>query len=135
MIENYGFSMFAFQVARLLILAGCYYMASETFTVLELLQGYGKVKTAVVILVSFVHYFCLVYSFDTFMDYFYDCEALTPFDALFLLDDESNISNVIGVVFFEQFEFESMKKYLVAKTEDLHKCRSKLAVKFGLYWF
>ena len=30
-----------------------------------------------------------------------------------MLDDKKNISNIVGSLFFEQFEFESMSKYLV----------------------
>ena len=28
-----------------------------------------------------------------------------------------------------------MKEYLMKKTEEMHKCRSKLVKKFGIYWF
>ena len=63
------------------------------------------------------------------------CENLGPFDAIFLLDDEVNIANVLGTLYFEKFEFESMKNYLEAKTADIHKCRSKLVKKFGLWWY
>ena len=32
-------------------------------------------------------------------------------------------------------EFHSLKKYLLEKTALLHKCRSKLVKKFGVWWF
>lgn len=65
----------------------------------------------------------------------WDCEALKSYDALFMLDDKKNISNIIGSIFFEEFEFESMAKYLVQKAETVHKCRHKLGKHFGIYWF
>ena len=65
----------------------------------------------------------------------FNCEALGGFDAIFLLDDKKNIANIVGVIFFEEFEFESMKEYLLMKTTELHKCRSKLVKKFGIYWW
>ena len=63
------------------------------------------------------------------------CESLGPFDAVFLLDDRKNLSNIVSCCFTETFEFDSMKKYIHSKTSNLHKCRSKLSKKFGLWWF
>ena len=58
-----------------------------------------------------------------------------PFDALWLLDDKDNISNEIGVCFFEPFQFDKMKEHMLLKSETVHKCRSKLVMKFGLWFF
>ena len=69
------------------------------------------------------------------MLHIYDCECLGPFDALMMLDDHKNVSNILAACFIEEFEFESMKKYLLLKTSVIHKCRSKLVKIFGLYWF
>ena len=66
---------------------------------------------------------------------FFDCESLGAFDSVFLLDDKNNYSNILGCMFFEKFEFESMKDYLLGKTENLHKCRSKLVKVFGINFF
>lgn len=41
----------------------------------------------------------------------------------------------MGTLFFEKFEFEDMRDYLMERTCLLHKCRSKLVKKFGLWWF
>ena len=68
------------------------------------------------------------------MEAFY-YEALGSFDSVFLLDDSKHVANVIGVLYFQNFEHEDMKKYLESKTKNLHKCRLKLVKKFGLYWF
>lgn len=38
-------------------------------------------------------------------------------------------------MFFEPFEYESMKKYLTKKVEKLDKSRSRLVKKYGLWWF
>ena len=64
-----------------------------------------------------------------------NCEGLGPFDAVFLLDDKKNYSNIVGFLQFEKFEFESMRDYLLDKTANIHKCRSKLVKWFGIYWF
>ena len=66
---------------------------------------------------------------------FFDCEGLGAFDSVFLLDDEQNYSNILGCMIFEKFEFESMRDYLFDKTENLHKCRSKLVKVFGIDFF
>ena len=39
------------------------------------------------------------------------------------------------MLFFDEFEYESMKNYLISKTSTLHKARSKLSKRFGIYWF
>jgi len=69
------------------------------------------------------------------MYHVWDCEALKAYDSVFMLDDKKNIMNIIGSLIFEEFEFESMSKYLVAKVETVHKCRHKLAKYFGVYWY
>mgnify|MGYP006109887893 CR=1 FL=1 len=50
-------------------------------------------------------------------------------------DDPKNISNIVGTLFFEKFEFEEMREYLIKKSAPLHKCRSKLVKHFGMWWF
>ena len=54
--------------------------------------------------------------FNLFMLRTFECEALGGFDAIFLLDDKKNIANIVGTLFFEEFEYESMKNYLLMKT-------------------
>ena len=65
----------------------------------------------------------------------FDCEALQPFDLACLSEDSVNYCNILGVLFFEPFEYESMRNFLIMKTENLHKCRSKLTKKLGSFWF
>ena len=65
----------------------------------------------------------------------FNYEALGSFDSFFLLDDSKHVSNEIGVLYFEKFEYERMKMYLESKTKNFHKCRSKLVKKFGLHYF
>ena len=72
---------------------------------------------------------------DLLMYRFFNCESLGPFDAVFLCDDAKNRSNVISSFHYENFEYESMKKYLLEKSENIHKCRSKLTKIMGVWWF
>ena len=63
------------------------------------------------------------------------CESLGSFDALLMLDDPKNVTNIMAAAFIEPYEAESMKNYFFEKTSILHRCRSKLVKHFGLYWF
>ena len=80
-------------------------------------------------------YFILMQIFNGLMYCMFKCEALGPFDALFLNDDRKNLSNITACCFFEPLDYERTKAYILGKTQGLHKCRSKLTMKFGLYWF
>jgi hypothetical protein len=62
-------------------------------------------------------------------------DTLGAFDLVFFCDHPENNSNILGALYFDQFNFEDMKKYLHAKTENLHKCRSKIEIKFGMHWY
>lgn len=57
------------------------------------------------------------------------------FDEVFFLDDRHNNSNIVGAMYFDQFEFLSMREYLISKSEGLHKCRSKVVKRFGIWWY
>ena len=87
------------------------------------------------VFVGSLAYYTILVIFDFFMWHLAGCEALGAFDAIFLLDDEKNVSNIVGTIRFEKFEFEEMKEYLLKKTEQMHKCRSKLVKSFGIWWF
>jgi len=87
------------------------------------------------LLVGYILYYILFRIFDWLMFVILDCEALYGFDSIFLLDDRKNIANIVGTLFFEEFEYEEMKQYLIEKTGPLHKCRSKLVNKFGIWWW
>jgi hypothetical protein len=56
-------------------------------------------------------------------------------DAFFLHDDQMNLANLTATLFFEKFEYESMKASIESKTNVLHKCRSKLHKSFGVWWW
>ena len=56
-------------------------------------------------------------------------------DALLLNDDDKNLSNLVACIFSEPYEYISMKKFLIKRTEDIHRCRNKLVKKFGMYYF
>lgn len=61
----------------------------------------------------------------------YDLEVMEAFDTVFLLENEKNYSNIVGLIHFESFTFEEMKSYLLAKTENLHRGRTKIVKYFG----
>ena len=47
--------------------------------------------------------------FNFFMYITLKCEALGTFDAVFLLDDRKNLSNILSCAFWEPMDFESTK--------------------------
>lgn len=87
------------------------------------------------ILIGCVLYWLIMKLFQKVMYLAFKYESLGPFDAIFLLDDRKNLSNILACSFLEPYEFERMKIYLFGKTANLHKCRSKLVKSFGLYWY
>ena len=87
------------------------------------------------ILVGCVVYALIMALFDKFMFHAFRCESLGAYDAAFLLDDQKNLANVIGVIFFETCEFESMKSYLLGKIKNIHKCHSKLVKVLGMWYY
>ena len=80
-------------------------------------------------------YLALRKVFYLIMLHFKECESLGPFDEMYFFDTEKHMANYVGTTFFDPFEFESMRDYLFAKTENIHKSRSKVVKKFGQYWF
>ena len=86
-------------------------------------------------MIGIVAYWLIMVLFDCIMYYVFGLESLSPFDAVFLLNDHKNMANMIGALFFETFEYESMQKYLEEKSSKVHKCRSKLVKKLGLWYF
>ena len=133
MIQYYGCSDVFFQIVRIGLLAALIIVPILLIEVEDDKQKWTVIAGSV-LGGSVVNYTILVL-FDVVMWYTAGCEALGPFDAIFLLDDERNVSNVVGALTFEKFEFERMRDHLLKKTEDLHRCRSKLVKKFGIYWF
>jgi len=92
-------------------------------------------KIAPAIAIGSIVYICLLWFFNQMMFIIADCEALGAYDSILLQDDEKVISNIVGTLFFEKFEFEQMRDYLLERTCLLHKCRSKLSKKLGMWWF
>ena len=60
-----------------------------------------------------------------------DVEPLSLMDSFMLNDNEINRCNILGVIRFPEFEFEEMRDYILAKTEDLPRCRHKLVKYMG----
>ena len=87
------------------------------------------------VLAGSILYYIIMTIFDLVMWYAGGFESLGVFDAFFLQDDDQNVSNFIGDVIFEKFEFEEMRDHLLSKLEKIHKCKSKLVKMFGIYWF
>jgi hypothetical protein len=87
------------------------------------------------IILAGVAYILMMRIFFTFMWYAFKYEELSMVDEIFLLDDEKNRANIIGCLFFEEFEFESMKAYFISKCDKLHRCKSKLVKKLGWWWY
>ena len=87
------------------------------------------------IIIGIVIYNLLLTIFSKFMYVAFNCEMLDSFDMVMLLDSPSNLSNMVGVCFFEPFEFDKMKEHMLSKTHLMHKCRSKLVMKLGIWFF
>jgi hypothetical protein len=87
------------------------------------------------VLVGIVAYWLIMWIFCQIMQICFSCEQLSNFDAVWLLDRPDNLCYAIGVWFFEPFEFEEMKQHMLDKTQGVHRCRSKLVLKFGLWYF
>ena len=64
------------------------------------LQAYSNTAG---IMLGFILYFIFMSVFEAMMYTLYDCEALKAYDAIFMLDDRKNISNITGCLFFEEF--------------------------------
>lgn len=54
-----------------------------------------------------------------------------PFDEMYFYDTDIHMCNYVGTTFFEEFNYESMRDYIFAKTENIHKSRSKVVKKYG----
>ena len=87
------------------------------------------------LLFGFWNYMVLFKIFEYIMFYALGCEILGAEDYLQLCDGDPNYANIVSAVFFEKFEYEEMRSYLLERTATIHKCRSKLTNKFGLWWY
>jgi hypothetical protein len=81
-------------------------------------------------------YYGVIKVLNTGMFYIFGYEALSSMDVIFLeAEEEKNVSNVIACTFFEPLEFESTKADLLSRVTKMHKCKSKLVKKFGLWYY
>lgn len=70
------------------------------------------------------------------LGYIFGLEELAPFDLIFLQSEvPKNIQNYIGAVFYDKFDGDEWKRNLLAKLENIHRCKAKVVRKFGGYWF
>ena len=122
---SYTMSDAFWQIIRLCILSGI------IFGFWPLLDPYQPLS----ILLGSLVYFIVYTSFLKLMYAFTGLESLGTFDAVFFLDDKLNCSNIVGAMYFDEFEFDSMREYLLTKSEGLHKCRSKVVKKFGMHFY
>lgn len=120
---DYEFSVGFFQVIRLAV----------AWIIIQFFISLTNVYTGT--FVGFLATLGLKLIFEQFMMIVFNCESMGAFDAVYFLDDDKNYSNVLGPTFFNKFDFEGMREYLFRKTENIHKCRSKVVQKFGLNWY
>ena len=132
MKEMYGWSEWTWQTIRIGIIGGLMYATTLAPKIRDMTAGQ---KVAPAIGIGALVYICLLQIFNYFMFKIADCEAFPAYDSIMLLDDSKVISNIVGTLFFEKFEFEEMRDYLMERTCLLHKCRSKVSKKFGLWWW
>ena len=76
-------------------------------------------------------YQALVFVMKQYMFHFESSESLSPFDEWYCYDDDLSISNIVNPIYFENFEYERMRETIFKNSETVHKCRSKVVIKFG----
>jgi len=114
-----------FQFVRNAFLVGLIY-AVKTAAVVD--------STFLAILIGCVLHSIVLTAFSSVMLIF-GYEELNWGDTLFLMDDDSSRSNVQGCFFFDKFEYEDMRSYILSKTSVMHRMRSKIVEIFGQCWF
>ena len=63
------------------------------------------------------------------------CEKIYLMDKFFSQDKDTNCANIMGVLFFESFDFEEMKSFLIKNSRSYHKLRAKIVQIMGdVYW-
>ena len=67
---------------------------------------------------------------------FFKCEVLNAQDMTFMDDSDVNKSIIIGPAYVQKIEdYSQMKDYFLQKTALIHKMRSKLVKRFGIFFF
>jgi hypothetical protein len=134
MYKEYGIVEYFWQFFRIGVFYGIYQVVVLVFVDRQLLTDYQKSQTFAAAVVAWFLYDIYVQVFGYLMLIIYGCQTLEPIDSMFMLDDEKNVSNIMGCAYFEKFEFEDMRTYLEAKTSQIDKCRTKLVKRYGLWW-
>jgi hypothetical protein len=58
--------------------------------------------------------YLLIYKlFQITVYHLFHYESMGTFDYVFFLDDLKNNSNILGAIYFDQFEFDSMRDFLL----------------------
>jgi len=123
-----------FQVLRLLIL-GSITLATSSVANTFMGEKSQLLLNVLIVMLSFFQYYLVNLAFNSFVWATFKCEALNAHDYSFLLEEKNNSHTIMGAGVFEKFEFEPMKKYLLEKAVHVHKCKSKLVKKFGVFWY
>jgi hypothetical protein len=95
MFDWYGIDDIIWQTIRIILGATMIHyssIASESYTTHSTIAGIGMGAAL---------YYVFFSVFNAIMLNIWDCEALESYDALFMLDDKKNISNITGSLFFE----------------------------------
>ena len=77
-----------------------------------------------------IAYLCVIYLVDI-MFHFLGYEKLSVFDSIVLNDDDTNLCMPVGVMRLTKFEYVGMREFLIKKTAEVHRGRSKLVKIFG----
>jgi hypothetical protein len=125
-MSEYTLSDACHQLIRLAILVALMY----SFTlILDSKLWYIAIPCASVL------YLLIFKLFQIIVESVSEYESIGTFDQVFFLDDLKNNSNLLGTLYFDEFQFQPMKDFLLKKSHGLHKCRSKVVKMFGMYWF
>jgi hypothetical protein len=137
MITSYDIFDYFWQIVRLAILGSLMYFSCEAIKFYGHSWYLSHTWAAIMsgIIFGFLVYNLMMEVFYKFMYLAFKCEPLGNFDSIFLLDDKKNVANIMAACFLEEFEFESMKKYIFDRVSLLHKCHSKQVKHLGLWWY
>ena len=109
---------------------GCYAAVNGVFQSL-----FGHEGRFVAFCIGLMVYACLMAILDGILSILYNVEKLGVFDNLMNADKYDNLTQPIGVLFFDKFEFKEMKDHILKKTTDIPRCRSKLTKIMGIWYF
>lgn len=113
MISEYKCSDAMWQVVRLGILGGIMYGMYVVVTIPareKQEEPSGGFVIAAIVLGGLI-YWILLNAFEKLMLLIFKCEALGPFDTVFMQDDPLNVSNIMACCFLEPFDHEPMAEF------------------------